>query len=189
MPEGRADRAIMFLVIALVAWAIFGLPIFDSFFRPHSGPAKAEASHHSTKESQAQEPWLTKDAAGFFTLGLVVVGGIQVGLFLWQLRLIRESLDDTKIAADAAKEAADVAKESLNLSRENAQTELRAYIVVATGSIFNVADPPVPPILPGQQAAGAITLRDRGPIAMLAILNAGKTPAYDVIHWGGHHCR
>jgi hypothetical protein len=38
--------------------------------------------------------WLTHDAAGVFGL-------FQLGLFWWQLTLIRESLDDTKVAADA----------------------------------------------------------------------------------------
>lgn len=47
--------------------------------------------------------WLTKDAGGFFTFVLVIVGGLQLLLFWYQLGLIRESLDPAKEAADAAK--------------------------------------------------------------------------------------
>jgi hypothetical protein len=47
--------------------------------------------------------WLTKDAAGFFTFALVIVGALQAALFFFQLKLIRESLSPAKEAADAAK--------------------------------------------------------------------------------------
>jgi hypothetical protein len=50
-----------------------------------------------------QISWLTKDAGGFFTFALVIVGLLQALLFWVQLRLIRESLVPTKEAADAAK--------------------------------------------------------------------------------------
>jgi hypothetical protein len=104
MPKCWADKAIMFSVIAVVAWSLIGLPIFDTFSRA----------------------WLTKDAAGFFTFVLVIVGAAQLGLFLWQLRLIRESLGDTKLAAVAAKAAADAAK----IQGETAICQLRAYVYV-----------------------------------------------------------
>jgi hypothetical protein len=47
--------------------------------------------------------WLTKDAAGFFTFALVIIGTLQAALFFVQLKLIRESLSPAKDAADAAK--------------------------------------------------------------------------------------
>lgn len=46
-----------------------------------------------------------------FTLVLIVVGIFQLGLFIWQLWLIRKSLADTKVAAQAAKINADAALE------------------------------------------------------------------------------
>jgi hypothetical protein len=54
-----------------------------------------------------QISWLTKDAGGFFTFVLVIVGSLQALLFLIQLRLIRESIAPAKEAADAAKLAAE----------------------------------------------------------------------------------
>jgi hypothetical protein len=189
MPKDWADRIIMFSVIGLVVWGLIGLPATEWALSPRSQPAHSPSRQQAADASHEEGAWLTKDAAGFFTFGLVVVGGIQVALFLWQLWLIRESLNDAKTAADAAKEAADVAKESLNLSRENAQTELRAYLVVATAGIYNVADPPNPVPQGQQPPPGARTLPDRGPIALVTIVNAGKTPANDVIHWGAVYLR
>jgi hypothetical protein len=68
------------------------------------------------------------DPVAVFTGALVVVGGIQATLFLWQLTLIRRNLVDTKEAADAAKLSSDVAYKSLLLSKETAQRQLRAYV-------------------------------------------------------------
>jgi hypothetical protein len=65
-----------------------------------SRPAQNEGSH------RADEPWLTKDAAGFFTFLLVVVGGLQIVLFYVQLRFMRETLNDAKVTANAARDAA-----------------------------------------------------------------------------------
>lgn len=54
------------------------------------------------------------DPVAAFTLGLLLVGAFQVGLFYVQLRLIRETLGPAKEAAEAAKESANalVAAES-----------------------------------------------------------------------------
>lgn len=70
-------------------------------------------------------------------------------LFLWQLQLIRESLDETKIAADAAKESADAAKiqaetattqaqtaqRTLQTMQDTAERQLRAYIFAEPGPL------------------------------------------------------
>jgi hypothetical protein len=121
MPKCWADRAIMFSVVALVAWAIIGLPIYYSFSGlSYYGPALQQTSQQVANGTQTGGNWLTKDAAGFFTFLLVVVGCFQVCLFLWQLWLIRESLDDAKISAEAAKEAADAAREGAKAARDSA---------------------------------------------------------------------
>jgi hypothetical protein len=45
-------------------------------------PAYAQLSLQSFKDVNIQEHWLTKDAAGFFTFLLFIVGTLQVLLFL-----------------------------------------------------------------------------------------------------------
>lgn len=80
MPSERSDRLIMFSIIGLVAWAIVGLPVYREFFDPNS--------------------WLTKEAAGFFTFLLVVVGSAQLVMFGVQLWLIRESLVSVQNTAE-----------------------------------------------------------------------------------------
>lgn len=107
------DWAIMPTAIVLVAGAIVG-----SF---------SSASAQSTGQT-ASGNWLTKDAAGFFTFLLVIVGSFQVGLFVWQLKLIRESLDDAKVAADAAQNAATAAQQSANIARDTLITTERAFV-------------------------------------------------------------
>ena len=62
--------------------------------------------------------WLTDDAAGFFTAVLVIVGAVQLVLFVWQLRLIRTSLDDAKISADAAADAAKASSRQAHVAEE-----------------------------------------------------------------------
>lgn len=56
--------------------------------------------------------WKNQNSEGvtaLYTILLVLVGAGQLGLFWWQLRLIRESLTDTKLAADAANKSAEAA--------------------------------------------------------------------------------
>jgi hypothetical protein len=61
----------------------------------------------------AKPDWWTAVA----TTALVVVGIAQLLLFLYQLRYIRETLEDTKVAADAARDSAKAAMESAEAER------------------------------------------------------------------------
>lgn len=72
--------------------------------------------------------WLTHDAAGFFTALLAVIGICQLALFYVQLKLIRESLKDAKIAADAAKDSAEAAHRALNSAETRDRILERAYL-------------------------------------------------------------
>ena len=63
-----------------------------------------------------------------FTAALVLGAFAQVGLFWWQLRLIRESLEDAKIAAEAAKEGAKAARDSADISKLSMVASNRAYV-------------------------------------------------------------
>jgi hypothetical protein len=135
MPKNWTDRAIMFSVIGLVAWAIIGIPLYDWISVASDEPANRHSAQQPANSTHNEDRWLTKDAAGFFTFLLVIIGGFQVGLFLWQLQIISASLDDAKIAAEAAKEGADAAKEgaqatrdSVDVSRFSSAASNRAYI-------------------------------------------------------------
>jgi hypothetical protein len=99
-------------MVATVVWGLFGLPFI-----------------------YLNRDWLMQEAVGFFTFLLVVVGTFQLGLFVWQLWLIRKSLDDTTIAAKAAKTSADtaklqaeVARDTLKTMQDTAERQLRAYV-------------------------------------------------------------
>jgi hypothetical protein len=90
--------------VLLVAWLLFA-----SWQSSRHQPAETRAERDSATKNNAKPKesgfgnWLTHDAAGFFTFWLVLVGGAQVGLFVWQLRLIKDTLAPAKEAADAAK--------------------------------------------------------------------------------------
>lgn len=122
----------------LLTVAVFSIGVLFSSQYPQQSaqaPAHQEAASNSNaaKNPDAEltgSTWLTKDAAGFFTFALVIVGGLQAILFLAQLRLIRESLAPAKEAADAAKEAAGAA----NLNAEAVINSERAYLFVDIGA-------------------------------------------------------
>ena len=58
--------------------------------------------------------WLTKDASGFFAGLQFVVATVQAVLFIYQLRLIRVSLDDATVVSSATTRQARVAEDTLN---------------------------------------------------------------------------
>jgi hypothetical protein len=115
----------LFLFYALLAWEGTSNQASKSY-TAHKGQSP---SGQQVNESSGWY-WLTHDATGFFTLGLIIVGLGQAGLFFWQLRLMREGLRDAKAAADAAKASAQLAKSSLDLTRDTSRRQLRAYILV-----------------------------------------------------------
>jgi hypothetical protein len=144
-----------------------------------ASPTQSEKKQEATGEGQkAQNPdselagstWLTKDAAGFFAFGLVVVGVGQAILFFFQLTYMRKGMDDATIAAIAAMESSDtakiqagVARDTLRTMQDTAERQLRAYVGVSDSSIHGVE-------------TGA-------PEAIVNFKNFGQTPAYDVRMW------
>jgi hypothetical protein len=154
---------------ALLALAIFALgAMFWS--SQNSGSATNNAgpdkrSNASSKGNDSEPTWITaENLLALFTLGLVIVAGVQLRFFYVQLRLIRESLDDAKKAADAAERAADATTASVDLARTTAERQLRAYIVGTLSSKIRGFNTPKP-------------------ITTLAFKNSGQTPAYNVRVW------
>jgi hypothetical protein len=105
-----------------------------------------------------------------FTLAVFFSATVQVGLFFWQLILIKRGTQDAENAGRAAKISADATAESVELLRSNAIRELRAYVFVETADISEFRD--------GKQPDCTVTIK-----------NSGKTPAYSVSHFGGFSFR
>lgn len=125
-----------FLTIAVFAAGM----LFKRDEQP-SSPAQAVEEHETSGErSKPESPdseltgstWLTKDAAGFFTFGLMVVGIGQALLFYFQLRYMLIGMRDATVAAQAAKLSAEAAIKSAYVS-ERALTELERPWLFAFG--------------------------------------------------------
>jgi hypothetical protein len=69
-----------------------------------------------------------QDTLADFTLGLVLVSACQAILFLVQLRLIRQSLEPAKAAAEAAKESARAAHRAIDEAEKRDKVLERAYL-------------------------------------------------------------
>lgn len=110
--------------------------------------------------------WLSHDAGGFFTAVLVVVGAVQLILFFWQLRLIRTSLDDAKVSADAAADAAKAASRQAHVAEETLARIERPYLYVIKVEGITVSDET------GMFEDGRIWLD-----VEYSIVNHGKIPA------------
>jgi hypothetical protein len=114
--------------------------------------------------------WLTKDAAGFFTFALVIVGVLQAALFFVQLRLIRQSLTDAKTAADAATEGAAAAR--LNAEAVMAAEGAHLYPIIKADNLKAVFQGGI-----WYENSGADSDNVPTPEVIFRFKNYGKTPA------------
>jgi hypothetical protein len=138
-------------------------------------PAQQEAagSSNSPKNPDAEltgTTWLTKDAAGFFTFALAIVGLLQAILFLAQLRLIRESLAPAEKAANSAASAADAA--NLNAQAVINADRAHLYVVIKQHTVSDLIA-----AVAGAKFSAAIA-KDRmdSPVLSYVFKNYGKTP-------------
>jgi hypothetical protein len=120
---------------ALLTVALFamGFVVASSQYpsAPTQGASGPKSASESTKGKQQEGSWVTpENLLALFTLGLVIVGGVQVRFFYVQLRLIRESLNDAKIAANAAKEAADAGKIQAEIAQKTLVLTHRPKLIV-----------------------------------------------------------
>jgi hypothetical protein len=170
MPIKQNQRVAIALFACLVLWCGWRSKMSS---QPTTSGDISQSDSETVKNHAARRQnweWGNPDpGVTFFTFMLFIVGAVQAGLFLVQLQLIRKSLDDAKIAAEAAKEAADVAKIQADTARatlltmqDTAQRQLRAYIRLNTNNTPN---------LTGEFHVHSV------------IENSGQTPAYDVQSW------
>lgn len=130
-------------------------------------PEQAKEDRQEREDKTANDRGMTlyTGALALLTFLLVCIGSIQGGLFYWQLKLIRESLVDTKTSADAANKAADAAERTVNTMKDTAERQLRAYALVSSAAIVNVRE--------GQTTNTAFTTSK----IYVSIKNFGHTPA------------
>jgi hypothetical protein len=126
------------------------------FTNPTQSGAKSQENACPSSGQMTSDWWLV-----YATAALVVVGAGQLGLFFWQLRLIRASLADAQKASVAARDSAIAAKETAETMKDTAQKQLRAYVTAQTDFIssFNTTN---------------------FPFATFKIVNVGSTPAHEV---------
>jgi hypothetical protein len=89
-------------------------------------------SNQSIIEQRQEETWWKRaiDPVAIFTLGLICVGIVQLALFYWQLRLIRTSLAEAKIAADASSAAAEAATRQAKVAEDTLSKLERPWLFV-----------------------------------------------------------
>jgi hypothetical protein len=107
----------------------------------HKSPQYYERYAHSTKiknERQTEKIWEWGHAdpgVTFFTLCLVIIGSVQAGLFVWQLRYMRKGIEDARIAAIAAQTSAETAKQQVAVTKMGIIDLERAYMAVGPTKI------------------------------------------------------
>jgi hypothetical protein len=92
------------------------MPLIIKSLPTEDTPEQAE-QNRKEREAKAASDWWLKTYTGLlalFTFGLIIVGSVQIGVFYLQLKLIRQSLTDAKVAADAATTSSQAALETAN---------------------------------------------------------------------------
>jgi hypothetical protein len=128
-----------FLTVAVFA---VGMTFESSRRQPSQSNAtsqSANGNHDHTEEGSFWD-WVSHDAAGFFTLWLVIVGAGQAGLFLWQLRYMAKGMKDATITARAAQRSAVATAAQAEVARDSAIKLQRPYVFVFGVSEFLATD-------------------------------------------------
>jgi hypothetical protein len=101
---------------------------------------KREREHRAQTEAEKTlvDKALVKWTHGLFwaTFALAVIAISQVGLFVWQLRLIRKGTDDAGIAASAAKDAAEETRKSVELANREFVSSHRPKVILRRASLY-----------------------------------------------------
>ncbi|MGM4885300.1 hypothetical protein AB8A20_07975 [Tardiphaga sp. 604_B6_N1_1] len=140
------------IILIFVCW------IFGFVFLAVTGTARPQIAKTAPTiafAKPATDPWLTKDAAGFFAFIAVLVASGQALLVVIQLKLFRESLVPTRLAAEAAKKSAD-----------HIPTVERAYLYIKSVKCQTLTGA----LAPGED--GLVKL-----VVSFSLQNHGRTPA------------
>lgn len=123
---------------AFLTVSVFSMGMMFESSRRGSSESKSQALSEPVGHMQSGGfwNWITHDAAGFFTLCLVAVGLGQAGLFVWQLRIMRDGIVDARIAAEAAKASAETAREQVAVTKMGVIDLERAYLAIGPTQIM-----------------------------------------------------
>lgn len=123
----------------LLAVAVFAAGMLFKGVEQATYPAQSTSQQKTSPQNRESKgpdtdlsgaTWLTKDAAGFFTAALTVVGIGQAVLFFFQLRFMRLGMRDATIAARAATRGAIAAVAQAKVARDSAIKLQRPYIFI-----------------------------------------------------------
>jgi hypothetical protein len=121
------QRGSLFGAVLMGASFVFALattPNPERSERPNE--ANSIGSNHQQKESFWQAA--AADPIAVFTLGLVLIAASQAALFVWQLGLMKDGVDDARIAAIAARDGALASRDSADTAKLALVASERAYV-------------------------------------------------------------
>jgi hypothetical protein len=99
--------------------------------------ARIEESVRESLEHMKEDSFRTV----ILTVLLVIVGMFQLGVFWWQLWLLRRSTIDAGTAAEAAGKSATAAETTVATMKANAENQLRAYVFMNGFPYFSHLNP------------------------------------------------
>jgi hypothetical protein len=140
--EGYCTLCALAAIVAFVYMAFSIEPRLSPAPRQNQQDRSIGTTYGETKDSahcndSLKTLWqcATNDPVAWFTFWLVVATGTlatvaaaQAALFVWQLRLMREGLDDAKTAASAARNGALAARDSADVAKLTMVARDRAYV-------------------------------------------------------------
>ena len=124
--------------------------------KPEAKPNQDKSENGSAQKGRVDPNWLI----AIFTVVLAFVAAIQAGFFLWQLRMMKASLEDSKKAVEAAGKAAESAQRSADIASDTD----RAWVI--TNADFSSDWPDI--------AGNSAPVKSQ---MILQLKNAGKSPA------------
>jgi hypothetical protein len=105
--EGSIFGAVMVFVAFAATLSVTPVQPLPPQNEPHTQSAESISANHRPSESWRQ--WATTDPVAAFTLGLMLIAGVQAIMFFVQLRYMNEGLRDASVATRAAQLSADAA--------------------------------------------------------------------------------
>ena len=111
--------------------------VVKSFDRPDSATNPSANGAGGLKESTPY--WSPEWSIVWATLGLVLVTGVQVVMFLIQLRYMRVGMNDAKTAAEAARSAAEATAEANRISAAQFAVAERPWVSVTVTAASDLA--------------------------------------------------